>query len=60
MPVDASLEAILKELKQDYGSVWYFAADECYTAVKHAIEGVPKHEETFVLYRLSSIMTAGG
>ena len=52
------LNSIIKELMANYHSVWYFAADECFNAVKSAIERVPNHEEgeTFVLYRLSTIM----
>ena len=49
------LDSILRELKKDYEAVWYFAAPECYTAVKSAIESVPGHQETFVLYQLSSV-----
>ncbi len=52
----ARLNSILRELKRDYGSVWYFSAPECYNAVKNAVERIPEHQETFILYRLSSIM----
>ena len=52
------LDSILKELRANYKSVWYFASDEAYSAVESAIRRVPNHEEdeTFVLYRLSTIM----
>ena len=52
------LDSILKELRANYKSVWYFASDEAYSAVESAIKRVPNHdeEETFILYRLSSIM----
>lgn len=52
------LDSILKELRGAYKSVWYFASDEAYNAVESAIKRLPNHEEeeTFILYRLSSIM----
>ncbi len=52
------LDSILRELRANYKSVWYFASDEAYSAVESAIKRVPNHdeEETFILYRLSSIM----
>lgn len=53
------LDSILKELKKDYEAVWYFASPECYTAVKNAIESVPSHQETFVLYRLEVVFEGG-
>lgn len=53
------LDSILSELKKDYEAVWYFASPECYTAVKAAIESVPGHEETFVLYRLEAVFEGG-
>lgn len=55
----ARLNNILRELKREYDSVWYFAAPECYNAVKNAIERVTGHEETFILHRLSPIMNIG-
>ena len=53
------LDSILRELKKDYEAVWYFASPECYTAVKNAIESVPAHQETFVLYRLEAVFEGG-
>jgi len=52
------LNSILKELRANYKSVWYFASDEAYGAVASAIRRLPNHDEdeTFILYRLSSIM----
>jgi hypothetical protein len=52
------LNSILKELRANYKNVWYFASDEAYNAVESAIKRLPDHdeEETFILYRLSSIM----
>ena len=52
------LNSILKELRANYKSVWYFASDESYNAVESAIKRLPDHdeEETFILYRLSTIM----
>lgn len=50
------LSSIVRELKRDYKYIWYFAADECYQNVKEAIESVPNHQETFVLYSLSKIL----
>ena len=52
------LNSILKELRANYKSVWYFASDEAYGAVESAIRRLPNHDEdeTFILYRLSSIM----
>lgn len=52
------LDSILKELRANYQSVWYFASEEAYGAVESAIKRQPDHdeEETFILYRLSSIM----
>lgn len=49
------LISILRELQRDYEAVWYFAAEECYSAVKSAIESVPNHEKTFVLYNLATV-----
>lgn len=53
------LDSILRELKTDYEAVWYFASIECYTAVKNAIENVPGHQETFVLYHLEATLAGG-
>jgi len=52
------LNSILKELRANYKNVWYFASDESYSAVEGAIKRLPDHDEdeTFILYRLSSIM----
>jgi DNA-binding MarR family transcriptional regulator len=50
------LSSILRELRRDYKYVWHFAADECYQVVKEAIENIPNHRETFVLYSLSNIL----
>lgn len=50
------LNAVLRELKHDYDTVWYFATNDCYQAIKNAIGKVPDHEETFILRPLSSIM----
>ncbi len=50
------LNNIVRELKRDYDTIWYFASEDCYGAVKKAIEKVSNHEEIFILYRLSSII----
>lgn len=50
------LNSIVRELARDYKTVWYFASDECHTAVKNGIEQFPGHKKVFKLYRLSSIM----
>lgn len=54
------LNNIVRELKRDYDTVWYFAAPECYNAVQSAIERIPNHEETFILHPLSSIIDNSG
>ena len=50
------LFSILSELRRDYKYVWYFSADGCYKTVKEAIERIPNHRETFVLYSLPKIL----
>lgn len=50
------LSSILRELRRDYEYVWYFAANECYQVVKEAIESIPDHRKTFVLYSLPNIL----
>lgn len=52
------LDSILRELRSNYKSVWYFASNEAYSAVESAIKRLPDHdeEETFILYHLSNIM----
>ena len=54
------LNNIIRELKRDYDTVWYFVAPECYGAVQRAIEQIPNHEETFILHPLSSIIESSG
>ena len=49
------LRLILHELQQEYDTVWYFASDNCYKAVKKRIEEIPNHEDTFVVKRLSTL-----
>ena len=56
----ARLDSILRELKRDYAAVWYFATEECYNPLENAIQAVPGHEETFVLYRLSEVLGGNG
>jgi len=50
------LHSILRELKKDYNTVWYFASQDSYNAVKHGIEQIPGYDETFILHSLSSII----
>ncbi len=50
------LERILRRLRMDYESVWYFAGDDCYATVKNAIASLPERENVFQLYRLADVM----
>ncbi len=50
------LSSILRELKREYHTVWYYVADECHTAVTSAIQSIPKHEEVFIIYPLSAML----
>ena len=54
------LDSILKALRDDYDTVWYFAAPQCYNAVQAAIKKVRSHEETFILHPLSLIIRDSG
>ena len=49
------LRAILRELRRDYDSVWYFVSDACQTVVENMIREIPDYEETFVINKLSSL-----
>lgn len=46
------LNKILKELRRDYDTAWYFLSDDCYYFVTEMINKQPSHEEMFVTYRL--------
>ena len=54
------LNNIVRELRRDYDTVWYFASPECYNAVQTAIKLIPNHEETFILHPLSPIIENSG
>ncbi len=50
------LASILKELKREYKAVWYFTDDACQRTVKTAVERIPNHQNTFVLYPLADVI----
>lgn len=50
------LKRILWGLKRDYQAVWYFVAEDCYTALATALKSVDRKGETFVVYRLADIL----
>lgn len=46
--------SIMTELKKDYDTIWYFVHPDCEKAVAEAIKRIPYHQDTFIMYRLTS------
>ncbi|MCL4264787.1 MAG: hypothetical protein KJ069_16310 [Anaerolineae bacterium] len=50
------LARILRTLKREYDVVWYFVADESYTALMTALKQIDRQGQVFVVYRLPDLL----